>query len=86
MTEAKAKYCSVSCARKAFNELRKERREDVKAERGSLCLYCQKKIYKPIEYENPNLRPSRTKRLDSKYCCDGHRVLACLARKQKAEN
>jgi len=63
------RYCSLEHVREAYNKRRREKRE--KARSNKICLSCENKF--------------ESTRAHAKYCCESHRVLACLARKEKAE-
>lgn len=58
-------YCSYRCKIGAYIKRRKARLEARR--KNKICIFCNK-LFSP-------------KRSDAKYCCESHRVRACLARK-----
>ena len=60
-------YCSLQHVRDAYNKRRRDEREKIRSNR--VCLFCEKKFH--------------ATRAHAKYCCESHRVLACLKRKEE---
>jgi hypothetical protein len=60
------RYCMYSCSMDAYVD--KRRLETPPKSYTTVCKYCQK--------------PFNSNRIDRQYCCNSHRVLACLERKK----
>ena len=61
------KYCTYRCSMDSYVEKRRQRTKSKYW--SAVCQHCNSRF--------------NTWRVDSKYCCDSHRVLACLNRKKK---